>query len=34
MKEKFDIPVVFIGTGESVEDLTLFNPDEFVENIF
>lgn len=28
------IPVVFVGTGEKIDDLTLFNSEEFVEALF
>ena len=34
-KEKdYSLPVVFVGTGEGVDDLELFDPDEFVDNLF
>jgi len=31
---KYNLPVVFIGTGETIDDLELFNSKEFVDNIF
>ena len=34
IKEKLDIPVKFIGLGESPEDVARFNADEFVEALF
>ena len=34
IKEALDLPIRFIGVGESVEDLRPFNPDEFVDAIF
>lgn len=30
---ELEIPVVFAGVGEKLEDLELFNPEEFVDNI-
>lgn len=32
--KKLRIPVVFIGTGEGVDDIEIFNSKEFVENLF
>jgi fused signal recognition particle receptor len=32
--QKLGIPISFIGTGEGLEDLDIFNPREFVEAIF
>ncbi len=34
IKEALDIPVKFIGTGETPEDIARFNADEFVEALF
>ncbi len=34
MRDRIDIPVKFIGIGEQAEDLTPFDPDEFVEALF
>ncbi|MBX7244063.1 MAG: signal recognition particle-docking protein FtsY, partial [Candidatus Sumerlaeaceae bacterium] len=34
IRNLFDIPVLKIGVGESVEDLRDFNPDEFVDALF
>lgn len=31
---KLNVPVVFIGTGETIEDLEEFNAKEFVDNLF
>jgi len=32
--DKYQLPVVFIGTGETIDDLELFDSKEFAENIF
>ena len=34
ISEQFKIPVKFIGVGEKIEDLQLFNKKEFVESLF
>ena len=34
IRERFSIPVKFIGLGEKPEDLALFNADEFVDALF
>jgi fused signal recognition particle receptor len=34
IKEKLGLPVRFVGTGEKVEDLEAFDPDEFVDALF
>ena len=34
IQSEMNIPVKYIGVGESVEDLEKFNPDEFVEALF
>ena len=34
IRQQFDLPVKYIGTGEKVEDLTLFNVEEFTEALF
>jgi fused signal recognition particle receptor len=34
IRQQFQIPVKFVGTGETVEDIAEFNPDEFVEALF
>lgn len=34
IQAEMNIPVKYIGVGESVEDLEKFNPDEFVEALF
>lgn len=33
IKNEYDIPVKLIGVGEGVDDIELFDPDEFVEGI-
>ena len=33
IEDLLDIPIKFIGTGESIEDLVLFNPDEYVQGL-
>lgn len=32
--QKLKVPVAFIGTGETIDDLELFNAKEFVDNLF
>lgn len=34
IREQLDIPIKYIGVGESKEDLHLFDPDQFVEALF
>ena len=34
ISDQFKIPVKFIGVGEKIEDLQLFNKKEFVESLF
>jgi fused signal recognition particle receptor len=34
VSDQFKIPVKYIGVGEGIEDLQLFNKDEFVESLF
>ena len=34
IRQQFDLPVKYIGVGEQPEDLTIFNPDEFVDALF
>ncbi len=34
ISNEFEIPVKYIGIGEGIEDLQLFNKDEFVDSIF
>ena len=34
IQRELDLPVLFIGTGESTTDLSFFNPAEFVEALF
>lgn len=34
IRQKMGIPVKYIGVGEQIDDLELFNPDEFVEALF
>jgi fused signal recognition particle receptor len=34
IKDKLDIPVKFVGTGETPEDVARFNADEFVDALF
>ena len=33
IEDSLDIPIKFIGTGESIEDLATFNPDEYVRGL-
>ena len=34
IEKGYSLPVVFVGTGEGVDDLELFDSDEFVDNLF
>ena len=34
VSDLFKIPVRFIGTGEGIEDIKIFNPEEFVNSLF
>ena len=34
IEKEYKIPVVFVGTGETRDDLELFNPKEFVEELY
>lgn len=34
ISDEFDLPVKFIGLGEKMEDLRVFNPDSFAKDIF
>lgn len=34
ISDQFDIPIKYIGLGEKIEDLQLFNKDEFVDSLF
>ena len=34
ISDQFQIPVKYIGVGEGMEDLQLFNGDEFVDSFF
>ena len=34
IREKFAIPVKFIGLGEKAEDLAVFNANEFIDALF
>lgn len=34
IEKEYRLPVVFVGTGESVEDLEKFNPKDFVDNLY
>jgi len=34
IRQKVGLPVKYLGVGEKAEDLTLFNPDDFVEALF
>lgn len=34
IRQKVGLPVKYLGVGEQAEDLTLFNPDEFVDALF
>jgi fused signal recognition particle receptor len=33
IEDSLDIPIKFVGTGESIEDLASFNPDEYVKGL-
>lgn len=32
--QQLNIPILYVGTGESIDDLVRFNPEEFVEALF
>ena len=34
VKEKLGIPVRFVGVGEGIDDLLVFDPDDFCEALF
>jgi fused signal recognition particle receptor len=34
IKKKLDIPVKFVGVGEQLDDLEVFDPDEYVDKLF
>ncbi len=34
IKQKLNLPVKFVGTGEQLDDLALFDPDAYVEKLF
>ena len=34
IEKDYSLPVVFVGTGEGVDDIELFDIDEFVDNLF
>ncbi len=34
ISDQFNIPVRYIGTGEKMDDLLIFNPAEFVDTLF
>lgn len=34
IEKEYRLPVVFVGTGESVDDLEKFNPKDFVDNLY
>jgi fused signal recognition particle receptor len=34
IRQRFDLPVKYVGVGETLEDLALFDPDEFVHALF
>ena len=34
IKKKLDLPVKFVGVGEKVDDLEVFDPEEYVEKLF
>jgi fused signal recognition particle receptor len=33
IEDCLDIPIKFVGTGESIDDLALFNPDEYIKGL-
>ena len=34
IEKEYKLPVVFVGTGETMDDLEKFNPKEFVEELY
>jgi fused signal recognition particle receptor len=33
IEDSLDIPIKFVGTGESIQDLAPFNPDEYIRGL-
>ena len=34
VKQKLNLPVKFVGLGEGIDDLAVFDPEEYVERLF
>jgi fused signal recognition particle receptor len=34
VKQKLNLPVKFVGLGEGIDDLAVFDPEEYVEKLF
>ena len=34
ISDQFEIPIKYVGTGEKMEDLQIFNEQKFVETLF
>ena len=34
VKQKLNLPVKFVGLGEGIDDLEIFDPNEYVEKLF
>ena len=34
ISDQFKIPIKFIGTGEKIDDIQIFNPDAFIDSLF
>lgn len=34
IQKDYKVPVVFVGTGEAMEDIEIFNPEEFADSLF
>lgn len=34
VKQKLNLPVKFVGLGEQLDDLAVFDPDAYVEKLF
>ena len=34
IKQRLDLPVKFVGVGEQIEDLEVFDPDDYVAALF
>ncbi|HIA91036.1 MAG TPA: signal recognition particle-docking protein FtsY, partial [Candidatus Marinimicrobia bacterium] len=33
LKNELDLPVLFVGTGEELDDLNVFDPEEYINSL-